>query len=347
MKTRPVKLEDIEAANRRLQGAIVRSPLEEFPELSAMIGARIYCKREDLQVTGSFKERGARNALSRLSHETRNRGVVAASAGNHGQGVAFHGALLGAPVDVVVPFGAPEVKISSCARFGANVIQHGTNFDESGEFARNYAKARGITFLHPFDDPYVIAGQGTVGLEILGHAPKLDVILVPIGGGGLIAGVSTVLKRLRPGIRVIGVEPEEAQSMLASRKAGVPTGVKVGRTLADGLAVSRIGKNAFASASRYVDDLVVVSEESIAQAIAAFYLLAGLKVEGAGAVGLAALLEGKIGTVEGKRIGLLLTGRNIDETVHSRVIAPFGLGKVENYGKYEKYHTCGCLHGSC
>ncbi len=329
MKTRPVKLEDIKAAHKRLLGNVVITPLEEFPEISAMFGARIYCKREDLQVTGSFKERGARNVLSLLSPQARNRGVVAASAGNHAQGVAFHGALLHTRVHVVMPFGAPEVKIRSCERLGAHVIQHGMNFEESGAFARDYAERNGLTFLHPFDDPDVIAGQGTVGLEILEQTLKLDVVLVPVGGGGLIAGVSTALKRIRPDIQVIGIEPERAQSLHVSRQVGFPTSVDVGHTLADGLAVSRVGRNAFASAIQHVDEMIVVSEDAIAQAIAVFYHVAGLKVEGAGAVGLAAMLEGKTGRVEGKNVGVLLTGRNIDETVHSRVTRSFRIKKED------------------
>jgi threonine dehydratase len=345
MKTRPVRLEDITAARERLCGAIIRTPLEEFQEISAAIGARIYCKREDQQVTGSFKERGARNALSMLSSSARRRGVLAASAGNHAQGVARHGALLNTPVHVVVPIAAPQVKIRSCERQGAEVIRHGVNFDESEAFARDYAESKGFTFLHPFDDPNVIAGQGTVGLEILEQAPELDSILVPVGGGGLIAGVSTALKRIRPNLRVIGVEPEGAQSMLASRRAGIPTNVHVGTTLADGLAVSRVGKNAFASALRYVDEIVIVSEDSIARAIAIFHRLAGLKVEGAGAVGLAALLEGKAGQIEGKNIGLIVTGRNIDEAAHARIIKSCVTGNT--YGNHENIHKYECVHGSC
>ena len=335
MKTRLVKIEDIKAAERRLRGAVVRTPFEELPDISEMIGARIYCKREDLQATGSFKERGALSVLSLLSPEARNRGVVAASAGNHAQGVAFHGALLHTAVHVVVPMGAPEVKIRSCERLGAIVIRHGMNFDESDAFARDYAARNGLTFLHPFDDPNVIAGQGTIGLEILEQAPKLDSVLVPVGGGGLIAGVATALKRMRPDIRLIGVEPERAHSMYVSRRVGFPTSVFVGNTLADGLAVSRVGRNAFASANQYVDAVVVVSEEAIAEAIATFDWLAGLKVEGAGAVGLAALIQRKIGPVGGRNIGLLLTGRNIDEAVRSGLIRSYR--KRIKDQKYRKY----------
>lgn len=278
---------------------------------------RIWVKRDDLQRTGAFKERGARNALLSLSPEERARGVVAASAGNHALGLAYHGRELGIPVTVVVPVTAPDVKKDRCRALGAQVVVHGRSFDESQARALALAKVAGATVVHPFDDLRVIAGQGTMALEILEQTPELDTLVVPVGGGGLLAGIATVVKTLRPDVRVVAAEPANAAKFLAAQLSGGPVRALLEPTLADGLAASRAGDLPFAIAARLVDDVVTVSEDEIAASIAELSLKLGAVVEGAGATAFAAVLAGK---VSGSSVVVPLTGRNIDARLHGKLM---------------------------
>jgi threonine dehydratase len=313
-------LADIEAARERIAGGVYLSPCVESIPLSQLTGAHIFCKLDYLQRTGSFKERGARNALLRLSPEQRRRGVVAASAGNHAQGVAYHGGLLGIPVTVVMPTFAALIKVTNCRHLGASVVLHGQDVDEARDHAQDIARRDGLAFVHPFDNADVMAGQGTMALEILEQTPDLDAIVVPVGGGGLLAGIGTVVKALRPQMRVVGVEAERARCLEAALAAGHPVPVKLAPTLADGLAVPVVGTLPFAVLQRVLDRLVTVDEASIALAILRLIELEKSVVEGAGATPLAAFLCGKLDDLKGRRVVLTLCGGNIDLTMLDRVI---------------------------
>lgn len=315
-----VNFSDIKAAAERIKGRVVYSPCPASVPLSVATGLEIFCKLEYLQRTGSFKERGACNALLLLSREEQQRGVIAASAGNHALGVTYHGKLLGIPVTVVMPKTAPLTKVTNCRQMGANVILQGNNYEDARLHATQLAAERGLTLIHGFNDPAVIAGQGTMGLEILEQVPDLDAIIVPIGGAGLVAGVALAIKTLKPNVIVIGVEPDRAISYIASLKAGVPTPVTIKPTLADGLAVSCVGNNAFEIARKYVDRTVVVRERDIALAVLRLVELEKAVVEGAGAAPLAACLAGLVPELAGRKVVLPLCGGNIDTTVLGRVL---------------------------
>ena len=313
-------LADVEAARERIKGGIYVSPCVESIPLSQLTGAHIYCKLDYLQRTGSFKERGARNALLRLTDDQRRRGVIAASAGNHAQGVAYHGSLLGIPVTVVMPKFAALIKVTNCRHLGARVVLHGADLAEARAHAEALAQGEGLTFIHPFDNLDVIAGQGTMALEILEQTPDLDAIVVPVGGGGLLAGIGTVIKARRPAVRVVGVEPTHAACFTAAMAAGHPVTVPLSPTLADGLAVALLGTQPFEMLRHVVDDIVTVDEASIALAILRLIELEKSVVEGAGAAPLAAFLAGKLDALRGKRVVLALCGGNIDLTMLDRVI---------------------------
>ena len=311
---------EIAAARVRLTGVIARTACVESAALSELTGARIVCKQEYLQRTGSFKERGARNALACLTTDQARLGVIAASAGNHALGLAWHGRQLKIPVTVVMPRFAPLTKISRCRHFGATVILHGDTFDEARVEAARLADQRRLTYIHPFDDPRVIAGQGTVASEILEQVPHADAILVPVGGGGLLAGVITIARAMRPDLEIIGVEPSNAACFSAGLAAGKPVRVATRFTLADGLAVAEAGRNTLALAQPAKPQMVTVNEEALALAMLRLAELEKCIVEGAGAAGLAALLAGSLPHLKGRSIVLLLTGGNIDPLAHSRVI---------------------------
>jgi threonine dehydratase len=317
MKTKSLGLADVEAARRRLATGLRLTPCLIAPALSEIAGMRIWLKRDDLQRTGSFKERGARHALLCLNTEERARGVIAASAGNHALGLAYHGAQLGVRVTVVMPVTAPTVKVARCRALGAEVMVQGESFEVAQARAAELAAATEATLVHPFDDPRVIAGQGTMALEILEQAPEFDTIVVPVGGGGLLAGIATVVKALRPDVRVVAVEPTHAASFVAAYLHGAPAAAVLAPTLADGLAVARMGVHTFATAAPLVDDVVTVGENEIAAAIA---LLArqGVVAEGAGATGLAAVLAGKISA---RAAVLPIGGRNIEPRLHAGIVA--------------------------
>jgi threonine dehydratase len=316
----PVTLNDIRDAQTRLTGSIYVSPCPESAALSDLTGVRVFCKLDYLQKTGSFKERGARNALLLLPPDRRARGVVAASAGNHALALACHGRDLGIPVTVVMPRFAPLIKVATCRRHGATVILHGADFAEAKAQADAIVAAQGLTYIHGFDDPAVIAGQGTMGLELLDQVPDLDAVIVPIGGAGLVAGVALAIKSLRPNVQVIGVEAESMPSFTKSLAAGCVTPCPARPTLADGLATTRPGNNAFAIAKSRVDRVVQVSEDTIALSILRLLELEKSVVEGAAAATLAALLTGQLPELRGRRVVLLLCGGNIDPLVLSRVI---------------------------
>ncbi|MEI9961290.1 MAG: threonine ammonia-lyase [Limisphaerales bacterium] len=323
MKNQPashVSLSEIVAARSRLNGAIRYTPCTESAALSELTGTRIFCKQEFLQRTGSFKERGARNALAQLTPEQARRGVIAASAGNHALGLAWHGRLLGIAVTVVMPRFAPLVKVARCRQFGATVVLHGDTFDEARSEANRLAEEQKLTYVHPFDDPHVIAGQGTLAFEILEQVPDAEAVIVPVGGGGLLAGVATVFHALKPDLPIIGVEPANAASFTAGLAAGKPIRIATKLTLADGLAVAEAGQHTLAIAQPLVHRIVQVQEEALALAMLRLAELEKCIIEGAGAAGLAALLNGHLPELAGKKVVLLLTGGNIDPLTHSRVI---------------------------
>lgn len=315
-----VTFQDVQSAALRISGPIVQTPCPASIPLSEATGSQIYCKLEYLQRTGSFKERGARNALLLLSTEQSNRGVIAASAGNHALGVAYHAQLLNVPATVVMPRFAPLTKVVNCRRFGAEVVLDGANIAEAKARADQIASDRGLTYINGFDDPAIIAGQGTIGLEIAAQVPDMDAVIVPIGGGGLISGVALALKQLKPGVRIIGVEPERAASFSAALKAGKPVQIEMKPTLADGLSVPKVGQNAFDLAREHVERTVLVSEHDLARAILRLMELEKAVVEGAGAAPLAACLAGSIPDLNGRKVVLLLCGGNIDLTTLDRVI---------------------------
>jgi len=315
-----VTFQDILAAADRIAGSIIQSPCPLSIPLSEATGINVYCKLEYLQRTGSFKERGARNALLQLSPEQKKCGVIAASAGNHALGVAYHAQLLSIPATVVMPRFAPLTKIMNCRRAGANVILQGTNIGEARTHAEVLVAEHGFTYINGYDDPAVIAGQGTMGLEIVRQVPKLDAVIVPIGGAGLIAGVALAVKTLKPEVQVIGVEPERAASFTAALAAGHPVPFAVQPTLADGLSVPQVGENAFSLARPLVDKTLLVGEHAIALAILRLLELEKAVVEGAGAAPLAACLNGLVPELKGKNVVLPLCGGNIDIPILGRVL---------------------------
>jgi threonine dehydratase len=318
--TSSVSLAEIVAARARLNGVIARTPCVESAALSELTGASIFCKQEYLQRTGSFKERGARNALAQLTPEQARQGVITASAGNHALGLAWHGRLLAIPVTVVMPRFAPLVKIARCQQFGATVVLNGDTFDEARIEAGRLSAQRQLTYIHPFDDLHVIAGQGTLAFEILEQVPDAESILVPVGGGGLLAGVATVLQALKPHLQIIGVEPANAACFTAGLAAEAPVRVSTRFTLADGLAVAEAGRHTLAIAGPLVHRMVKVEEEALALAMLRLAELEKCIIEGAGATGLAALMSGSLPELAGRRVVMLLTGGNIDPLAHSRVI---------------------------
>ena len=275
---------------------------------------------DNLQRTGSFKERGARNALSQLSLDQKKRGVIAASAGNHAQALAYQGKLLGVPATVVMPKYAPLIKVNNCQKLGANVVLHGKDFGEAKSYAHEIAAEKGLAYVDGYDDPAIIAGQGTMGLEILEQVPDVDAVIVPVGGAGLLAGVALAVKTKKASAKIIAVEAENVASFSAALEAGKPTRIALRPTLADGLAIPQVGNNAFEISQPRVDEAVIVNEEQIALSILRIVELEKGVVEGAAATPLAACLSGKLGRLAGRRVVLLLCGGNIDPNVLSRVI---------------------------
>jgi threonine dehydratase len=315
-----VTFHDIEAARERIADAVYYSPCRLSIPLSEITGMEIFCKFDNLQRTGSFKERGARNVLAQLPADQQKRGVIAASAGNHSQALAYQGKLLGIPATVVMPKFAPLVKVNNCQKLGATVILHGRDFSEAKAHAHEIAKEKSLAYIDGYDDPAIIAGQGTMGLEIVEQTPDLEAVVIPVGGAGLIAGVSLAVKTLRPKAKIIAVEAEKVASFSAALEAGKPTRIAMHPTLADGLAIPQVGSNAFQIAKPLVDLAVTVTEEQIALAILRLVELEKSVVEGAAATPVAACMSGKLREHACKRVVLLLCGGNIDPNVLSRVI---------------------------
>jgi threonine dehydratase len=320
MLSTSVTFDDIVQARARIADGVFVTPCRESFDLSDLTGCEIHSKLEYTQRTGSFKERGARNALLLLDAERRKRGVVAASAGNHALALAFHGRQLGIPVTVVMPVFAPLVKRARCERLGARVILHGDTIADAKVRGDELVVSEGLTYIHGFNDAAIIAGQGTMGLEILEQVHRPDAIVVPIGGAGLIAGIALAVKHLSPKTEIIGVEPKRCASYLEALRAGRPVRVQTTPTLADGLAVPEVGDRAFAIARDKVDRVVLVDEEHISLSILRLAELEKGVVEGGGACALAPFLEGQLSDLRGKRVVLCLCGGNIDPTILSRVI---------------------------
>ncbi len=312
-----VSLEDIRAAAATLHGQVVDTPCLHSRTLSEITGAEIHLKFENHQFTASFKERGALNKLASLAPGAARRGVIACSAGNHAQGVAYHAARLGIPATIVMPRHTPFVKVEHTRRHGAEVILHGENFDEAKAHSLALAESRGLTLVHPYDDERVIAGQGTIALEMLRERPELDLLLVPVGGGGLIAGMATAAKAVKPAIEVMGVQTARFPSMHHALR-GTPA-VFGASTIAEGIAVKEPGRLTREIAARLVSDVALVDEGDIEQAIVLLLEIEKTVVEGAGAASLAAILR-EPARFRGRRVGLVLTGGNIDPLVLSEII---------------------------
>eukprot|EP00128_Syssomonas_multiformis_P008837 Colp12_sorted_trinity150504_noHs@25985 len=312
---------EVSTAAFRIRGGIVRTACEKAHDtMIELSGMELYFKKDFLLTTGSFKERGARNALMLLTDEQKKTGVVAASAGNHALALAFHGRQLNVPITVVMPMNAPMVKVSRCKAYGATVILHGDHIGMAKEHAMTLVTAKGLTYINGYDHPNIIAGAGTMGLEIMEQMEQFDAVVVPIGGGGLIAGVALAVKTLRPDVQVIGVEPERCASYTAALEAGKPVVAAIQPTLADGLAVPCVGENAFAVARNLVDKVVLVKEKHIALALLKAVECEKCVLEGGGVAGLAACLAGVLPELKGKKVVVPLCGANIDTTVLGRCL---------------------------
>jgi threonine dehydratase len=313
----PPTIDDIRAAVGRIEGSVIRTPMLVSRTLSEVIGAEVWLKFENLQFTAAYKERGALNKLLQLSAEERSRGVIAASAGNHAQAVAYHAKRLGIPAVIVMPATTPTVKVTQTAGHGAQVVLHGDMFDDANAKARELTLEKGYTFIPPFDDPQIIAGAGTVALEMLEDAPDIDVLVIPIGGGGLMSGVSIAARALKPQIELIGVEAELYPSMkCAIQGCHLPLG---GDTLAEGIAVKQPGELTSRILKDLVNDVVLVSERDLESAVAMLVGIEKTVVEGAGAAGLAALLADRE-RFAGKKVATILCGGNIDTHLLANVL---------------------------
>lgn len=321
-----VTFEQIKEAQSCLKNVIHRTDLIPNTTLSELSCSDVFLKLENLQKTGSFKIRGAFNKICHLSDTEKRAGVIASSAGNHAQGVALAASTYGIKSTIVMPTNAPLAKVTATKSYGAEVILHGTVYDDAYAKAREIQEQTGATFIHPFDDPYVIAGQGTIGIEILAELPDADAILIPIGGGGIAAGVALAAKSINPNIKVIGVEPANAASMRDSALAGKIITLDRAATIADGIAVKTPGKLTFDIVKEYVDEFVVVEEDEIANAILVLLERCKLIAEGAGATPVAALLNGKV-SLPGKKVVAVISGGNIDVNMISRIVDK-GLAKA-------------------
>jgi threonine dehydratase len=316
-------LADVERAQARIAGKVRRTPLSESAALSRLSGCQVHLKLENLQFTGSFKERGAAARLLSLSAEERSHGVITASAGNHAQAVALHASRLGLTATVVMPEATPLVKVQATESHGARVVLFGSGYDDAAEHAAQLAAQSGAVYVHPFDDLEVMAGQGSIGLELSEQLPDLDAVIVPVGGGGLIAGIATVLREKKPDVRIIGVEsrtfPGMRRALESEQPASLPPALPGGKTIADGIAVRRVGQLTRQVVRALVDEIVLVDEEEIAEAILLLLERERMVAEGAGAVGLSALLHRELG-LGGRKVVVVISGGNIDVNLISRVI---------------------------
>ncbi len=313
----PVTVDDILAARTRISGSIVKTPTLISQTFSQMLGCNVYLKFENLQFTAAYKERGALNRLLQLDEAAKAKGVIGASAGNHAQGLAYHGKRLGVPVTIVMPTTTPIVKVTQTQGHGATVVQYGEKFDDAYAHARKLEVEQGLTFIHPFDEPDIIAGQGTVGLEMLEDAPQIDTLIIPIGGGGLFSGIATAARAMKPDIRLIGVQAELYPSMYDFIK-GADLACD-GDTLAEGIAVKQPGELTRRFVERLADDVLLVTERRLEEAVSLLLQIEKTVVEGAGAAGLAALLSYR-GQFAGRNVGLILTGGNIDTRLLANVL---------------------------
>ena len=312
-----ITIADIEAARRIIAGQVLRTPMLPAPKLSALTAAEVYVKYENLQVTNSFKDRGALNKLASLSAAERGRGVIAMSAGNHAQAVAYHARRLGIPATIVMPVTTPFVKIKATQMLGAEVVLWGETLAESQLRAEKLAADRNLVWVHPYDDPHIIAGQGTIALEMLEDVPDLDILVVPIGGGGLIAGNAIAARAIKPSIQIVGVECALYPSMWnAMQGENRPCG---GATLAEGIAVSKAGKMASPIVRELVGEIILVDEPLIERAVNTFLTLQKTMAEGAGATGLAAMLA-QLARFTGRKVGLILCGGNIDPRILASIM---------------------------
>ena len=313
----PVTVDDILAARTRIAGAIVKTPTLISQTLSDMLGCKVYLKFENLQFTAAYKERGALNRLLQLDDASKTKGVIAASAGNHAQGLAYHGKRLGVPVTIVMPTTTPIIKVTQTRSHGATVVQFGEKFDDAYAHARELEAQQGLTFVHPFDEPDIIAGQGTVALEMLEDAPEIDTLVIPIGGGGLFSGMGTAARAMKPDIRLIGVQAELYPSMYGFMKS---TDLACdGDTLAEGIAVKQPGSVTRRFVERLADDILLVNERRLEESLSLLLQIEKTVVEGAGAAGLAALLTHRE-QFAGRKVGLVLTGGNIDTRLLANVL---------------------------
>ncbi|MGE0103077.1 MAG: threonine ammonia-lyase [Blastocatellales bacterium] len=315
-----ITLSDITSARERIAEAIPASPCPISYTLSRICGCRTYFKLENNQMTGSFKERGALNKLLLLSEGERSAGVIAASAGNHAQGVAYHATRLGVRSVIVMPKATPLIKVANTRDLGGEVVLHGAGYDEALAHARRIAESEGLTFIHAFDDDAIIAGQGTIGLELLEEETRFDAVVVPIGGGGMIGGMAVALKESRPDIRIIGVEPAGFACMKAAVETGGPVEIDSQPTIADGLAVRRAGARTTEIVSRYVDEIVTVTEGEIASAILKMLEIEKTVVEGGGAAGLAAVLFNRVPDLQDLNVAIVISGGNIDPNLLMKII---------------------------
>ena len=314
-----VTLRTIQEASKRIRSSIFVSPFMRSETFSQLTGNSIFLKLENLQMTGSFKERGALNRILLLTDDERRRGVIAASAGNHAQAVAYHATKRGIASQICMPLTTPLVKVSATRGHGAEVILFGANYDEACQEALRRCEQQGLTFIHPFDDEAVIAGQGTLGIEMLEQVKDLDALVIPIGGGGLIAGVACAVKEMKPKIRVVGVQTSKLPSMKAAVEKKMVVTLPAEKTIADGIAVRSAGVHTFPLVRKYVDEIVTVDEEEIANAILLLLEKEKTLTEGAGAVAAAAVLNKKTADA-GKKLGVLISAGNIDVTLLARII---------------------------
>lgn len=327
-----VTLNDIKAARSAIREYVTQSPCTLSPGLSGRADCKLHVKMENLQRTGSYKDRGSMNTVLSLGDKEKKAGVVTASAGNHAQGLAYAAQRNNTHATIVMPETAPLAKRRGTAQYGAEVVLHGNGFDDALKRAIELQKEKSYTFVHAFDDPRVIAGQGTVALELLEQKPSLEVFVVPIGGGGLAAGMALTLKEVNPRVRIVGVQAENIASMKASREAGKIVAVS-GTTIADGIAVGRPGQHTFPIVQKYVDEIVTVSEEEIADAVLVLIESEKTVTEGSGAAGVAAVLNHKVADIGGKQVCVVLTGGNIDTTFLSKLLER-GLAKEGRLAKF-------------
>lgn len=350
MSREPLTVDDVERAQARIAGRVRRTPLSESAALSRLTGCQVFLKLENLQFTGSFKERGAASRLLGLSEAERARGVITASAGNHAQAVALHASRLGVVATVVMPEATPLVKVRATESFGTRVLLHGSGYDAAAERAAELAAESGAVYVHPFDDLEVMAGQGTIGLELSEQLPDVDALVVPVGGGGLIAGIAAAMRPSHPSLRIIGVESRTFPGMRRALESEAPQSLPPpalpgGKTIADGIAVRRVGHLARQVVRSLVDEIVLVDEEEIAEAILLLLERERTVAEGAGAVGLAALLHRDLG-LAGQRVVVVVSGGNIDVNLMARVIQR-GLVKSGRLCRYwiTASDVAGTLHG--